>query len=171
VWQNTGEPLGFGHLERILDRPQNRSCKMRREPSGIYNGIRMTKEQKGLIAARIREFLESPPTDSKLPLAISLDSSLRATASRLNVLPLVLDMGGCLAIGLDGEIRSFVWDETDIQIEHDERIRNLALFQGSRKYPELEFLAPARPPDAAECHHCKGTGKAILFDESGLPMS
>jgi hypothetical protein len=96
------------------------------------------------IAARIREFLDHPPPDSKLHT--TLDSEIRAAVSRLNVLPLLLDWGGCYALNLDGDVISFAWDnEMDIQIELDPRIRNIALFQGSRKYPELELLIPARP--------------------------
>jgi len=91
---------------------------------------------------------------------------LRAVVLKLNVLPLVLDMGGCLAIKPEGEIISFAWDsEMDIQIELDERIRNIALFQGTAKYPELKAMIPARTKDAVDCPHCNGTGIEPLATE------
>src|SRR5215831_2180751 len=117
----------------------------------------MNRELRRQIATQIREFLEKEPPDSTLHAA--LDSDLRAVVSKLNVLPLLLDMGGCYALNQDGDVISFAWDnEMDMQIELDPRIRSIALFQGSRKYPELEVLIPARPTAAPDCHVCKGTG-------------
>jgi len=83
---------------------------------------------------------------------------LRELVAQERVLPLFCDMGGVLTIDVDGEIRSFLWDDTlHGQVEYDPRIRNLALFQGSKKYPELEVLIE-KPDDARVCPHCRGTG-------------
>lgn len=67
-------------------------------------------------------------------------------------------MGGVFTVDVNGEIRSFLWDDTlHGQVEFDPRIRNLALFQGSRIYPELGALIE-KPEDARVCPHCEGTG-------------
>jgi hypothetical protein len=42
------------------------------------------------------------------------------------------------------------------------------LFQGSRKYPELAVLIPARPHDAPDCHFCKGTGREPMSEQLKL---
>ena len=88
-----------------------------------------------------------------------------------NVLPLYCDMGGVLTIGVNGEIRSFLWDDIlHGQIEFDPRIRNLALFQGSKKYPELKLLIE-KPEDACVCEFCNGSGVApgaIELDTGGI---
>jgi len=77
--------------------------------------------------------------------------------AKFGALPLTLDMGGCLAIRADGEIISFLWDEPhDVKIERDPRRRNIALYQGSLKYPELAPLVPSRPTDAKPCGNCAG---------------
>lgn len=86
--------------------------------------------------------------------------NLRRIAAELQVLPLVPDMGGCYAIRSNGEVVSFSWDApSDVRAEEDPRIRNMAIFQGSRKYPILQSLVPHKPADALECPHCRGTGK------------
>lgn len=80
-------------------------------------------------------------------------------AVRTNVLPLYVEMGGVYAINVDGDIFSFSWDNLDLPREEtDPRIRNIVLFQGSKKYPELRDLIPERPDDAPICPHCHGTG-------------
>jgi hypothetical protein len=100
--------------------------------------------------AKLQEFLNETTPD---PM------NVRAIARELNVLPLMGDMGGCFAIRSDGEVISFLWDnDRDIKQENNARIRNIALFQGSKKYPELSALIPPRPPEATTCHHCNGTG-------------
>ena len=84
---------------------------------------------------------------------------LRKLVTHECVLPLLCDMGGVLAINVSGEIRSFLWDDLlHGQVESDMRIRNLALFQGSKKYPELAALIE-KPKEARVCPHCGGSGK------------
>jgi hypothetical protein len=50
----------------------------------------------------------------------------------------------------------------------DPRIVNLALYQGSLKFPELTVLVPTRPAAAMTCVHCGGEGKLALTKEPGL---
>jgi hypothetical protein len=84
---------------------------------------------------------------------------LRKLVARESVLPLFCDMGGVLAINVSGEIRAFLWDDLlHGQLESDLRIRNLALFQGSKKYPELAALIE-KPDDFRVCPHCGGSGR------------
>lgn len=86
-------------------------------------------------------------------------SDLRETVAQLEVLPLMLDWGGCYALRSDGQVISFLWDvPMEVRVENDLRIRNIALFQGSKKYPELMALIPPKPSNAVECSGCDGTG-------------
>jgi hypothetical protein len=85
---------------------------------------------------------------------------LRQVASRSHILPLLLDWGGCFAVRPSGEIVSFAWDTPDeLRVEVDPRIRNMAIYQGSEKYPALREFIPTRPIDAVQCPHCQGKGK------------
>jgi hypothetical protein len=103
------------------------------------------------IALALKQFLADSSPD---PM------SLRKIAAEIQALPLVLDMGGCFAIRCNGDIVSFSWDTPcDVRIEEDPRIRNRALFQGSKKYASLQCLVPPRPADAPKCPHCHGTGR------------
>ena len=107
--------------------------------------------------AKLQEFLNETTPDV---------NDLRTIAQELKVLPLMLDWGGCYAIQANGEIISFLWDSyQDIRPETDSRIRNVVLFQGSKKYPEL---IPQQPPDAKICWHCGGTGIEPLSAKHGI---
>lgn len=86
-------------------------------------------------------------------------NGLREAAAKLGALPIFWDAGGCFALRPDGVIVSFLWDERDaVRVEDDPRVRNVALFRGSKKYPELEALI-VKPAGAALCPHCGGTGR------------
>ena|SRR5215212_8707348 len=102
------------------------------------------------IDAKLNEFiLESSPDPMNLCQVVA----------RFRILPLYLDWSGGWAIRSDGEVISFSYEEPfDLKVEDDTRIRNIALFEGSKKYPELKALAPERPSNAVGCPHCKGAG-------------
>lgn len=96
-------------------------------------------------------------------------NDLRETVAQLEVLPLMLDMGGCYALRSNKQVISFPWDDiTDIRVENDPRIRNIALFRGSKKYPELMALIPPKPNNAIECSYCDGTGIEKTTAKLGL---
>lgn len=96
-------------------------------------------------------------------------AQLRQLVAQKKVLPLVWDMGGVLAINAGGDILSFPWDDTSHPtVERDPRVRNVALFQGGVKYPELKALLPTKPDDAHLCPHCGGTGIAPLAAEANV---
>jgi hypothetical protein len=109
---------------------------------------------------KVREFLDDSTPDQL---------GLREIVSELNVLPLMLDMGGCYALQPDGEVISFLWDDyKTIRPENDSRIRNIALFQGSKKYDELLALIPEKPADAVQCSSCVGTGVEPFSAKNGI---
>jgi hypothetical protein len=57
------------------------------------------------------------------------------------------------------KIVAFPWDKSEEpRVESDLRLRNNALFGGSKKYPELAALIE-KPDDARLCPHCGGSGK------------
>lgn len=112
------------------------------------------------IELRLRECLADSTPD---------ELNLREVVAKFGALPLALDWGGAFAIRPDGEIIMYLWDPPhDLRIEHDTRLRNIALFQGSLRYPELKVLVPARPDNAPECHSCKGTGIPPEVKKYGL---
>ena len=115
------------------------------------------------IEATLAAFLADPE-----PYIVSPDSplDLRTLAAELQLLPVMLDMGGCLGLRSDGEVVSFSWDEPrQLRVEHDERIRNVALFRASLEYALLGCLMPRKPATAVTCPHCGGSGRI-----SGLPQ-
>jgi hypothetical protein len=109
------------------------------------------------LSMQIAKRIENYPANGE-----STSVELRKLVAQERVLPLFHDMGGVLTINMDGEIRSFLWDDTlHGQVEYDPRIRNLALFQGSKKYPELKVLIE-KPETARVCSYCQGSGIAPL---------
>jgi hypothetical protein len=110
------------------------------------------------VTERLRAFLGNTAPD---PLG------LRAVVAKFGSLPVIMDMGGCYALQLDGAVVTFAWDEPHgLAVVDDERLRNIALYQGSRKYPELATLVPARPLQAADCRSCGGTGIVLVEGRS-----
>jgi len=88
---------------------------------------------------------------------------LRIVVGRAMALPVLLDIGGCYSVRPSGQVISFGWDTPDdIQVETSSRIRNLAIYQGSKKYPELREFIPIRPTDAVTCPHCEGKGELLI---------
>jgi hypothetical protein len=84
---------------------------------------------------------------------------LRTLASRHRVLPLLVDWTGFWGLRADGEIL-FVGTEDGqgLVVEIDARHQRIVLFQGAKKYRELEPLLPKRPDTAQDCPSCLGTG-------------
>ena len=112
------------------------------------------------IKIRVEEFTANPPPD---PLEI------RKIVACFRILPLVLSWSGGWAIRSDGQIISFSYDEPyDLKVEEDVITRNMVLYRGSLKYPELSDLVPEKPCDATECPGCGGTGVPLAVKEFGL---
>jgi hypothetical protein len=130
--------------------------------------MKVTHEISKSIEATLKSYVAVPEPD-----VVNLDPPLnmRKLAAELYMLPMLFDMGGCYGIRPNGVIVSFAWDEPySLNEEHDPRIQNTILFQGAKKYPELEGLVPIRPTDADECSHCRGTGVIQGFAEQGLSL-
>lgn len=124
--------------------------------------MKIPPELTEVIEATLQGYVSNPE-----PHLVKFDPPLnmRKLAAQLNVLPIVLDMGGALVLRTDGEIFSFTWDEPyRLQSEDDVRVRNLVYFQAARKFPALQPLVPRRPVDAYDCDYCNGTGTV-----AGLP--
>lgn len=114
------------------------------------------------IEDRLQEFINSKDEDK-------LD--VRSIAAMLNALPLYLDMGGGYAIRPDCEIVVFAWDdEENFQIERDALNRNIALNQGSKKFPELKRLIAPRSADDPDCSGCNGTGISLIYSQLGMNL-
>jgi hypothetical protein len=83
----------------------------------------------------------------------------RHLAVRYSVLPLWGDLDCTWALNPNGEIIAFPDGVSlDAYIEDDMLRRNTALVQGSKLYPEVAALIPARPSDAQTCPDCNGSG-------------
>jgi hypothetical protein len=94
----------------------------------------------------------------------SIHAHARGAVARAEALPLFFDLTAFMALRPDGHV---VWVDTEddpgaIDFVRETRLRNLGLYLGTKRYPELQFLLPSRPPDARECPHCRGTGRVIL---------
>ena len=111
--------------------------------------VPIRSELSKLIAARIREYRDTSPAPF----------NHQRIVEKLVALPLTCDWAGCHALRPDGVIIVFQTDyPDDWRIEDDPRLQNMAIFQGSLKYPELKELVPVKPAEALPCQECGGTG-------------
>src|ERR1044072_3153520 len=101
------------------------------------------------ITARLKEYMLDPDHDAL---------NLRQLAARFEALPLCVDWEKCWALRPDGQFVVFTHETPDPQLrqEDDSRMINVALFQGSLTYPEIQSLVPVRPGDAQDCPFCPG---------------
>jgi uncharacterized protein (TIGR02996 family) len=136
-------------------------CHLARLPEGNPRWPGLEAEERALLAkhaagwlrGRLERFLEEfRPNDA-------WDRQVRRLAVEQEALPVLFDIGGFSSVRLDGQVVSVLWDEPESRwTEEDPRLRNMALCQGAKKYPELRLLIPPRPASSRECHHCMGTG-------------
>jgi hypothetical protein len=78
---------------------------------------------------------------------------------QLRVLPLLFGIDGGHGIRIDGEIIKYLVEDPQAwEIESDERIRKIALFQGSKLYEEMGELLPRRDSTSQVCPQCNGSG-------------
>ncbi|MDQ1639481.1 MAG: hypothetical protein QOF62_2820 [Pyrinomonadaceae bacterium] len=134
--------------------------------------MNISKEQSAQIIKRIEGFIAETSPD---PL------KLREFAAAEKVLPLIWDWGGVFTITPNGEIISFPFslaandkivafplDESEEpRVESDLRLRNNALFGGSKKYHELKELI-VKPDNAQVCPHCGGTGRESYAEKYNI---
>jgi hypothetical protein len=114
--------------------------------------IDLTPPQRAAIETRIREFISD---------SASIYAYARGAIAREDVLPLLFDWTGFMALTPGGQVAWVHYDDEPGEVEtvHDERLRNIGLFQGTKLHPELQFLLPVKPSNAIECHDCRGTGR------------
>jgi len=110
-----------------------------------------------LIRALSREFEFLPESDP-----------VRAAATKTGGLPIYSDMGGILVLLPDGQVVHFDPDTQSIAPVADKRWRAAALTHAARKFPEISSLIPPRPPDAASCPSCGGTGTMFVNITCGI---
>jgi hypothetical protein len=92
-------------------------------------------------------------------------------AARHQVLPLFNDFMGCWALDMDGRLVFCAWGaiETVAPVsDHpvDAAGSNAALALGSRHFPALAAIRPARPSDAVTCTTCDGSGRLAEWPEN-----
>ena len=85
---------------------------------------------------------------------------LRKVAEEMQILPLMVDSGGCFALSTTGEIVSFgECNYRDLRIESDPKTIRTALYQGSLWFSEIKEMIPARPEEAIDCKDCETFNK------------
>lgn len=93
---------------------------------------------------------------------------LRKVVGELRLLPLVFNWDP-FCISPEGDIVALSQENhADREVVTDRRIINIVLFQGIKKYPELEELMPIRSADDVACQYCGGTGVEPTAKELNL---
>ncbi|MEJ7848060.1 MAG: hypothetical protein WKF92_08240 [Pyrinomonadaceae bacterium] len=111
----------------------------------------MKSEMAETIRVLIQQFIHENHDSSAM-------KNLQNIAAKHDLLPLVFAWDP-ICIVPDGTVISMIWDNLDDRkVETDLRLVNMALFQGTRKYPQLENLRPIRSENDIECQYCGGTG-------------
>ena len=117
----------------------------------------------------ISKYLSMQISERIRQVSLSLDENTEAAIKFLldtGALPLYFDIGGVYALKPSGEILVSSWaDESVVTDENDQRIKNIVLFQGSKKYPEILELIDDNPNITVPCPHCNGTGIVPLSPE------
>jgi hypothetical protein len=91
-----------------------------------------------------------------------------------HVLPLWTDWVGCIALRPTGHLVFFAWDDPERleslgaagDHDHDRRMVHAARAEGSRRFPSISALAPARDTSARVCPSCGGSGKVASVPEN-----
>ena len=86
--------------------------------------------------------------------------TMRELATRLDVLPLACDALAFFALRRDGAVVSIDFEDGAVQLWDDIRVRDVMIAQGTKAYPELRMLLPARTTASLVCRECEGTGRA-----------
>jgi len=73
---------------------------------------------------------------------------------------LPLYWGWLAALGLrpNGEVVSWEYETSEVQVVDCGSLERLALSQGAKLYPELKGAMPERPANAVKCESCAGRG-------------
>jgi hypothetical protein len=114
--------------------------------------VKLSRELSAFVADRIAQY--GTESDEKR-------SWLVPYVDKYKILPLLVDWTETIGIMPDGAIRKFSADGDFSEYEGlrtvDDAVHFLgALVQGTRRYPVLHALIPARPDDATTCGSCLG---------------
>ncbi len=99
-----------------------------------------------------------------LAAAAEHSRSVRDVAEKDRVIPILIDWGGFHALGLDGQVYVYLFDDNFYlagaqgKIEPLQRYRNTVYYLASKKYPELNHLNPVRQDTDRTCPFCDGSG-------------
>jgi hypothetical protein len=116
---------------------------------GVTMRVPLSPELSEIIAALLADFIATA------------DERTAALVRRVSALPLLQDMGGFDGLRPSGELVEVSWEQPESLREiHDQRVANMALYCGSRKFPQLAELAPQRTAAAVPCNSCGGSGLA-----------
>jgi hypothetical protein len=94
-------------------------------------------------------------------------ADLREAARARNVLPILADWTGFVALHEDGQMSNVETEPgpTPASSEPGPLARHLAAIRGAELFPELSFLRPVVGPDWILCGACRGTGRWLLNGE------
>lgn len=106
----------------------------------------MNRETGEIIRSLVGQYLAAPA-------AIAWQREL---ARRYHVLPLFWEWTVVYALDASGDVVVITSDA--LEVVRDERLRNMALKQGAKSFPALEWFVPAPPRDALMCEICEGEG-------------
>ena len=86
-------------------------------------------------------------------------ADLRRWAAFHHALPIIADLGGCVALRPDGTFISFAWGcETELDPDLSPYDVHAARGVASRKFPTIAGLVPLRSGTSETCSHCGGSG-------------
>lgn len=92
-------------------------------------------------------------------LASREDDALHRAARAVHAFPVYRDMGGVLFLDAAGRVFLLEHDaKGPPRPETDPHWISVAIASARQKYPELSSLAEPRPPSAAPCAACSGSG-------------
>lgn len=94
-----------------------------------------------------------------------------AIAARLQLLPLLLDMGGFVGLHAEGRLLEATWDEPDmVRLVLRLRDQDIALASGAQRYAFLAVVLPQRSLGAKNCAICGGSGEHPLVTNDRLAV-
>jgi hypothetical protein len=108
------------------------------------------------VAAWLKERISAFEQEAPEPLRW-----LAPHVAKHRALPLLVEWTETAGLRADGAL---VWWSTEndyvgLRPVHDARERNIVVVEGTKRYPFLASIVPARPSNAVECPHCHGDGR------------
>jgi hypothetical protein len=90
------------------------------------------------------------------------EPALREAARRTGGVPAYADLGGILVVMPGGTVVRIDSESGEVvAVADDDKWHRFARDRASKRFPVLQALAPARPPDALVCDLCGGAGTKL----------